>query len=93
MRPRCRHIEANPGFKGEYSGMRNVRHMEDHRARGELPRYVGTGHYRRSAYPMLVNFGDLADPASVEEVDPDNLAANFGEGVALRRITVEMTIR
>lgn len=45
----------------------------------------------RSAYPMLVTFGDLADPTSVAEVDPDNLAATFGEGVKLKRITVELT--
>ncbi len=44
-----------------------------------------------SAYPMLVTFGDLDDPTSVERVDPDDLAATFGEGVSLSRITVEMT--
>ncbi|WP_230293242.1 hypothetical protein [Croceicoccus sp. Ery5] len=84
-------IEANPGFKGEYAGIRNARHMEEQRARGELPRHVGSGHYRRSIWPMLVTFGDLSDPTSVEEVDPDNLAETFGEGITLRRITVEMT--
>jgi hypothetical protein len=45
----------------------------------------------RSAYPMMVTFGDLADPTSVAEVDPDDLAASFGEGVRLKRITVELT--
>lgn len=45
----------------------------------------------RSAYPMLVTFGDLGDPTSVLGVDPDDLAASFGEGVTLRRITVELT--
>lgn len=45
----------------------------------------------RSAYPMLVTFGDLADPTSVAQVDPDDLAATFGEGVRLNRITVELT--
>lgn len=45
----------------------------------------------RSAYPMLVTFGDLAKPASVAEVDPYDLAATFGEGVKLKRITVELT--
>lgn len=45
----------------------------------------------RSAYPMLVTFGDLTDPASVAEVDPDDLAATFGEGARLQRITVELT--
>jgi len=45
----------------------------------------------RSAYPMMVTFGDLADPTSVAQVDPDDLAATFGEGVKLKRITVELT--
>lgn len=45
----------------------------------------------RSAYPMMVTFGDLADPTSVAEVDPDNMAATFGEGVRLKRVTVELT--
>ena len=45
----------------------------------------------RSAYPMLVTFGDLDEPTSVALVDPDDLAASFGEGYALKRITVQMT--
>lgn len=43
------------------------------------------------SYPMLVTFGDIDDPTSVERVDPDDLAATFGEGVKLKRITVELT--
>jgi hypothetical protein len=46
---------------------------------------------KRSAYPMLVTFGDLDDPTSVEEVDPDDLAATFGGDVSLKRITVRIT--
>ena len=42
-------------------------------------------------YPILVTFGDPADPASVTKVDPDDLAATFGEGVKLNRITIELT--
>ena len=45
----------------------------------------------RSAYPMLVTFGDMDDPTSVAQVDPDDLAASFGVGVELKRITVELT--
>ena len=45
----------------------------------------------RSAYPLLVTFGDIDDPTSVERVDPDDLVATFGEGVSLKRITVELT--
>ena len=42
-------------------------------------------------YPMLVTFGDIDDPTSVTLVDPDDLAATFGEGYALRRITLQIT--
>jgi hypothetical protein len=45
----------------------------------------------RSDYPMLVTFGDLDDPTSVELVDPDDLASAFGKGVSLNRITVAVT--
>ena len=42
-------------------------------------------------YPMLVTFKDIADPKTVEKVDPDNFVATFGKGYALRRITVQLT--
>lgn len=41
--------------------------------------------------PMLVRFHDLADPTSVEWVEAGDLAASFGPGVALKRVTVERT--
>lgn len=42
-------------------------------------------------YPLLVTFTDITDPTTVQQVDPDNLAATFGPGVSLRRITLEIT--
>ncbi|NFV79476.1 hypothetical protein [Magnetospirillum aberrantis] len=42
-------------------------------------------------YPLLVTFGDLADPTSVQRVDPADLAATFGPGVRLKSITLEIT--
>ena len=42
-------------------------------------------------YPLLVTFDDLDDPASVKLVDPDDLAASFGEGYSLKNLTVEIT--
>jgi hypothetical protein len=59
----------------------------------ELPRkWTVQGPFNNaSAYPMMVTFGDPADPTSVAQVDPDDLAAIFGEGVKLKRITVELT--
>lgn len=40
---------------------------------------------------MLVTFEGIGDPTSVKQVEPGNLAANFGPGVRLKAITVEMT--
>jgi len=59
----------------------------------ELPRtWSKPGPFdNRSAYPMIVTFGDEAEPASVAQVNPDNLAASFGEGVTLKRVTAEIT--
>lgn len=58
-----------------------------------LPRmFPPVGHLdERSAYPLLVAFGDIDDPTSVKEVDPDELAAAFGDGFSLKRITVQLT--
>lgn len=42
-------------------------------------------------HPMLVTFANINDPASVRRVDPDDLAATFGPGYALKAITLETT--
>lgn len=44
-----------------------------------------------TAYPMLVTFADMKNPKSVIALNPDNLAATFGSGYRLGRITVQMT--
>ena len=56
--------------------------MEDLRARRDVP---------RNNYPLMVTFADIADPATVTRVDPDNLAATFGPGHALKSLTLEVT--
>lgn len=88
------HVVANmaPELGGEAweESFDNVLLLE---AESELPRQwpaVG-GLEDRSAYPMLVTFADLDDPTSVERVNPDDLAATFGEGFHLKRITVQLT--
>jgi len=45
----------------------------------------------RKHWPQMVTFADQEDPKSVKPVDPDDLAATFGEGVKLKGITVEIT--
>lgn len=53
---------------------------------GEPPRDVP-----RKYWPVLVTFTDISDPTSVQLVDPDDLSAVFGEGFALRAVTLEIT--
>jgi hypothetical protein len=43
------------------------------------------------ALPAIVTFHDLKDPMSVELVDPDNIAATFGEGYVLGAASLELT--
>lgn len=50
-----------------------------------------SGPIPRDAYPRFVTFDDLSDPASVKLVDPDDLAATFGSGYALKSVTLEIT--
>ncbi len=42
-------------------------------------------------WPMLVTFDDVAKPETVREVNPEDLAAVFGEGVRLKAVTLEIT--
>ena len=83
----------SPQYAGENALRDGYRNMLRHRPERTVPRHFSRADQvnKRSAYPMLVTFGDLDDPTSVEEVDPDDLAATFGEGVSLKRITVQIT--
>ena len=63
---------------------------------GILPRTLPVGYYPPvdkppSAYPLLVHFRDIRDPKTVVRIDPTEVAASFGPGVKLRRITVQIT--
>jgi len=75
-----------PEFREEGYDVVGVAAKLGERESGDEPAIVG-----KPDYPMLVTFADIADPKSVGLVEPDNLAASFGEGVALKRITVEIT--
>ncbi|MGO9388841.1 hypothetical protein [Rhodoblastus sp.] len=41
--------------------------------------------------PMLVRFGDISDPMTVERVEPNDLEKSFGAGVKFVRASVEIT--
>ena len=40
---------------------------------------------------MLVTFDDITKPETVRRVNPEDLAAVFGEGVRLKAVTLEIT--
>jgi hypothetical protein len=72
-------------------------HIEAVRANHKLnivPRWFpphSSADYPVTGYPIMVRFRDIRDPKTAEIVNPDNLAASFGPGVKLRRITVQIT--
>ncbi|MEN7538512.1 hypothetical protein [Aurantiacibacter flavus] len=80
-------LDSDSDFEAQYAT------MLEHREPIELPRtFPDVGHLKNQpARPMLVRFGDIEDPSTVEQVDPDDLAFTFGPGVRLRRITVQLT--
>jgi hypothetical protein len=59
-------------------------HYRSNRARGVItvPDYQ---------FPIMVTFDDITKPETVREVDPEDLAAVFGEGVRLQAVTLEIT--
>jgi hypothetical protein len=74
-------MQRTLALKGKY----NVQRYYD-----EKLRKPGAKH-PPSYYPIMVTFADMTDPKSVTKIDPDNMAARFGKGVKLKRITVERT--
>ncbi|WP_312366069.1 hypothetical protein [Ensifer sp.] len=59
-----------------------------------LDRLEDTREIRRLApkqYPLLVTFVDVSNPASVQLVDPSNLAGTFGPGYRLHSIALSIT--
>ena len=42
-------------------------------------------------WPILVTFDDISKPETLRRVDPEDLAAVFGEGVRLSAMTLEIT--
>ena len=57
----------------------------------ELNKQKPKGDLPFNGLPMLVRFRDPSDPASVERVDPSDLAASFGAGVKFERMSIEIT--
>lgn len=60
-----------------------------------MPAYIDAQGFKatlpQEAYPLMVTFKDVADPMTITEVKPEELAIHFGEGVSLKSISVEYT--
>jgi hypothetical protein len=50
---------------------------------------TGTAQVAGALIPVLAAFSDSSDPATLRVVRPDDLAATYGDGFALRGVTVE----
>jgi hypothetical protein len=58
---------------------------------GRLTKARGASEFPLDCLPLLARFRNPSDPKTVERVDPGNLAASFGDGVSLKRATIEVT--
>ncbi len=74
---------------------RAVRDQLKDMGRGEwlkrIPEMKGVVTLKPRNFPLLVTFRDVDDSESVLKVDPNDLAATFGPGFKLDRITLEIT--
>lgn len=52
---------------------------------------IRTTDLSRRLYPVFVTFRDIADPASLVIVNPQNLARDFGPGVKLRSVALTVS--
>ena len=57
----------------------------------EIPEQTEPVVVKGDLIPMLVTFDDITKPETVREVDPEDLAAVFGNGVRLKAVTLEIT--
>ena len=80
-------FDSSAYFKARFMAMLKKRKLIVLPERFPGSRYIEGGHAR----PMLVRFRDIADPQTIEKVDSADLAAAFGSGVKLKRITVQLT--
>ena len=80
-------FNSSRDFKAQFAA------MLAHREPIDLPStFPDVGHLKdRPAGPMLVRFQNIANPATIETVQPDDLAASFGRGVKLHRIRLQLT--
>jgi hypothetical protein len=54
-----------------------------------MNRMTGTAQVAGALIPVLAAFSDAGDPATLRVVRPDDLAATYGKGFALRGVSVE----
>lgn len=57
----------------------------------QIPRQTEPVTLTGDLIPLLVTFDDITEPLTVREVDPEDLAAVFGEGVRLKAVTLEIS--
>lgn len=57
---------------------------------GRVMGVAGAHELPLSSYPQFVYFENISDPASVQEVLPDDFANVFGDGISLRGVTTEI---
>jgi hypothetical protein len=86
------HIRANPKDYDDFPNADDYyQAVSRDRLAYPIKRWVDMQTKQRDNYPMLVTFTDIKDPATVQRVNADDLAASFGTGYRLKSITVQGT--
>lgn len=86
-----RFLFALIGEPTKYIALRTFNHSITERGFAAMARIRGSRDVPREHYPLLMTFTDIGDPTSLRALDPDNLAATFGPGVALTQVRLEIT--
>lgn len=81
------------GEKTKYAGMMTFlgRAQPSEETFKAMEKMRGVRPVPRKYIPQLVTFSNIDNPASVKQVDPDDLAATFGPGYRLKSVTLEIT--
>lgn len=83
---------AHNSFKEDLLGDVNARVTDNKDYISRISKHKGVSvPLMRDRYPLFVTFDDINDPASLKEVDPDDLASVFGEGYNLTSVMIEIT--
>jgi hypothetical protein len=84
------YVTLQTGFGGDSPSMLDTA-KENKLVRVVKPFPTSENGNQFTGYPVLVQFTDIKNPMSVKLVNPENTSASLGQGVKIKRNTIQMT--